>query len=119
MAKRIVSNHETALETLTREELGMAEGEAGSPWVAAATSFFTFALGALIPMLPWLFIGGAAGVAVSAALSAAGLFLTGAITTLFTGRSIAFSGARMVGFGAAGAIVSFLAGGVIGAGTGV
>ena len=119
MAKRILSNHEAALDTLTREELGMSEGEAGNPWVAAATSFVTFAVGAVLPILPWLFAGGGLALPLSAVLSAAGLFATGAITTLFTGRTVLFSGARMVGFGAAGAVVSFLAGNVIGAGAGV
>ncbi|MGE0601800.1 MAG: VIT1/CCC1 transporter family protein [Dehalococcoidia bacterium] len=119
MANRIIGNHDIALDTLTREELGMSESEAGNAWVAGGTSFSTFAVGAVLPILPWLFIGGSAGIAVSAVLSAAGLFLTGAITTLFTGRSILFSGARMVLFGAAGAVLSFVVGGLIGAGTGV
>jgi len=119
MAKRILSNHEAALETLTREELGMSEGEAGNAWVAAITSFLTFAAGAIIPVLPWLFTDGSAALVASAVLSGMGLFLTGAITTLFTGRSVLFSGSRMVAFGAAGAVVSFAAGTLIGAGTGV
>ena len=119
MAKRILANHEAALETLTREELGMSEGEAGNAWVAATTSFLTFAAGAIIPVLPWLVIEGAPALVASAVLSGLGLFLTGAITTLFTGRSVLFSGFRMVAFGAVGAVVSFAAGTLIGAGTGV
>lgn len=119
MAKRILSNPATALETLTREELGMSEGEAGNPWIAALTSFLTFAVGAILPIIPWLFVGGTVGLVASGALSAVGLFLTGAVTTLFTGRSVLFSGTRMVLFGAAGAAISFVAGNLIGAGTGV
>jgi VIT1/CCC1 family predicted Fe2+/Mn2+ transporter len=119
MAERIIANHDIALDTLTREELGMSESEAGNAWVAGGTSFLTFGAGAILPILPWLFVGGAAGLSASAVLSALGLFLTGAITTLFTGRSIAFSGARMVLFGAVGAVVSFGVGGLIGAGTGI
>jgi VIT1/CCC1 family predicted Fe2+/Mn2+ transporter len=118
-AKRILGNHVTALETLTREELGMSSSEAGNAWVAAVTSFLTFSAGAVVPILPWLVVGGATGIASSAVLSAVALFGTGAITTLFTGRSVAFSGTRMVLFGAVGAAVSFGVGGLIGAGTGI
>ncbi len=119
MAKRILTNHSAALDTLTREELGMSAGEAGNAWVAAITSFLTFSAGAIIPVLPWLLVGGSAGLAVSAVLSALGLFATGAITTLFTGRRVLFSGSRMVLFGLAGAVVSYGAGLLLGAGTGI
>lgn len=119
MSDRIIANPAAALDTLVREELGMSEGEAGNPWVAAVTSLLTFAVGAVIPLLPWLFVGGTVGVTISAVLSALGLFATGAITTLFTGRSVLFSGTRMALFGAAGAVISFVVGGLIGAGTGI
>ncbi len=118
-AKRILATPQTALDTLVREELGMSESEAGNAWVAAGTSFVTFAFGAVVPILPWLFVGGNVGLALSGVLSAAGLFFTGAVTTLFTGRSVLFSGTRMVLFGALGAVVSFAVGGLIGAGTGI
>jgi VIT1/CCC1 family predicted Fe2+/Mn2+ transporter len=118
-AKRILSNPATALDTLTREELGMSAGEAGNAWVAAVTSLTTFSAGAVIPVIAWLFVGGTTGIVLSAVLSGLGLFLTGAITTLFTGRSVAFSGSRMVLFGAIGAAISYGVGGLIGAGAGV
>jgi VIT1/CCC1 family predicted Fe2+/Mn2+ transporter len=47
------------------------------------------------------------------------LFGTGAITTLFTGRSVVFSGSRMAIFGFVGAVISYAAGGLVGAGAGV
>ena len=119
MAKRILANHSAALDTLTREELGMSAGEAGNAWVAAITSFLTFSAGAIIPVLPWLVIGGGVGLAGSALLSALGMFATGAITTLFTGRRVLFSGSRMVLFGLVGAAVSYGAGLLLGAGTGI
>jgi VIT1/CCC1 family predicted Fe2+/Mn2+ transporter len=118
-SKRLLSNPASALDTLAREELGMAGNEAGNPWVAAGTSFSTFSVCAVIPILAWLFVGGAPAVIGSADCSAFGLFATGAVTTLFTGRSIWFSGTRMVVFGAVGAAISFGVGSLIGAGTGV
>ncbi len=118
-ATRILGNPDVALDTLVREELGMSEGEAGNAWVAAITSFLTFSGGAVIPLAAWLFVGGNAAFVLSGVLSLAGLFMTGAVTTLFTGRSILFSGSRMMLFGLAGAAVSYAAGILIGAGTGI
>ena len=118
-AKRILADHETALDTLTREELGMSEEEAGNAMVAAGTSFLLFGAGAALPVLPWLFVGGATGMVLSAVLAGLGLFGAGAITTLFTGRGALFSGARMLLFGLTAAAITFGIGKVIGVSTGV
>lgn len=119
MADRILKDPEIALDTLTREELGMSEEEAGSPWTAAASSFSLFAIGALLPILPWLFASGALGLALSAMFSGIGLFGLGAATSLFTGRGVLFTGGRMLVFGLAAAVVTYLAGMLIGGTTGV
>lgn len=118
-AKRIISNPEIALSTLAREELGMTGDDSGSAWVAAVTSFLTFSIGAILPVLPWLVFSGYAGVAASAAASGVGLFLVGTIITLYTGRSVLFSGMRMLGFGLAAAAITFGIGKLIGVSTGV
>jgi VIT1/CCC1 family predicted Fe2+/Mn2+ transporter len=114
-AKRILANHETALETLTREELGMSAGEAGDPWVAAGTSMLMFSVGAVLPLIPWLFTGGPLAIALSAAFSGVGLFLVGSAITLYTGRSVLFSGTRMLTFGLGAAVLTFFVGRLIGA----
>jgi VIT1/CCC1 family predicted Fe2+/Mn2+ transporter len=116
-ARRIMADPKTALDTLTREELGITPEEIGNPWVAAATSFTTFASGAILPVIPWLFVGGDTGIALSAGASAAGLFGTGAITSLFTGRGMLFSGLRMLTFGAIAAAITFGIGSLIGVST--
>ncbi len=118
-ARQILANPETALDTLVREELGMSQGEAGNAWVAAGTSFLTFSGGAALPVLPWLFVGDLPGILASAALCGAGLFVVGATITLFTGRGVLFSGARMLGFGLAAAALTFAIGKAIGAGAGI
>ncbi len=118
-AVRILGDHEQALVTLTREELGMSGDEGGNPWVAASASFLMFAVGAFIPLLPWLFGGGFGAVAVSALLSAGALFLLGAVITLFTGRSAAFSGTRQLLLGAVAAAITYAVGVAVGAGTGI
>ena len=74
LAGRIMRRPESALDTLTREELGLAPGDLGSPWVAALSSFGSFAVGALIPVVPFLFGSGPAALIVAIGLSAVSLF---------------------------------------------
>jgi VIT1/CCC1 family predicted Fe2+/Mn2+ transporter len=115
VAARLMADRGTALDTLAREELGIdPDALGGSAWVAAATSFALFAAGAIVPVLPFLFLAGGSAVAVSVALSALALFALGAGITLMTGRSVLFSGARQVLFGLAAAALTFGVGRLIG-----
>jgi VIT1/CCC1 family predicted Fe2+/Mn2+ transporter len=90
----------------------------GSPWSAAAGSFLAFTAGAIVPVIPYLFGGGATTLLLSFGLSLAALFALGALVSLLTGRSMLFSGLRQLGIGAAAAIVTFLVGSLIGVGIG-
>jgi VIT1/CCC1 family predicted Fe2+/Mn2+ transporter len=81
---------------------------------AAVTSFLLFAVGAIIPVFPFFFIGGTKAILFSAGLSALGLFGIGSAITLFTGKSIWSSGLRQVVFGLAAAAITFGIGKVIG-----
>lgn len=115
LADQLISDSTTALNTLAREELGIDPQElGGSPWEAAFTSFLLFSVGAIIPVIPYIFFTGIAGIWVSAALSAIGLFIIGAIITLMTGRHPVYSGLRQVLFGLATAVVTFGIGRIIG-----
>ena len=58
MASNIMADPEKALEVHAREEMGIDPNELGSPVFAAMSSFFAFALGAVLPLLPWFFGGG-------------------------------------------------------------
>lgn len=100
LAQDMIQNKETALDTLVREELGVDPDElGGSPWEAAFASFFLFALGAIIPVFPYLFLQGWQAVLLSLGVSTLGLFGIGAAITLFTGRSVWMSGSRQILFG--------------------
>ena len=115
MAERLLTDKDIALQTLAREELSIDPADlGGSAWEAALTSFLLFALGAVIPVLPYLFFNGRQGIAASALASALGLFVIGAAITLMTGRSAVFSGLRQVAFGLAAAAVTFGVGHLIG-----
>jgi vacuolar iron transporter family protein len=119
LADRLISSPETALDTLAREELGINPEElGGSATVAAGTSFVLFAIGAVFPILPFVFLSGAIAAVASAALSALALFGIGALITLVTGRGILFSGLRQVLIGLAAAALTFGIGALIGAATG-
>ncbi|MEI6455613.1 MAG: VIT1/CCC1 transporter family protein [bacterium] len=115
MARQVLENKETAVDTLVREELGLdIEELGGSAWEAAFTSFLLFAIGAFIPLLPFLFLQNFYPVLISLGLSTLTLFGTGAIITLFTGKSIWYSGMRQVIFGLLAAAATFGIGKLIG-----
>jgi vacuolar iron transporter family protein len=115
MAKDIISNKEHAHKILIKEELGInAEDLKGSAMEAAITSFILFGVGAVIPVIPFFFTGGMQAVLLSTALSALGLFGIGAAITLFTGKSVWYSGFRQVFFGLAAAAITFGIGKLIG-----
>ena len=86
----------------------------GSAMEAAIYSFILFAVGALIPVLPFMFLDGNIAIIISVICSAIGLFLIGSAITLFTGKSIWFSGFRQVLFGLLAAAITFGIGKLIG-----
>jgi VIT1/CCC1 family predicted Fe2+/Mn2+ transporter len=115
LADQLMSNKETALDTLVREELGIDPDElGGSAWAAAGTSFCLFAFGAIFPILGLLLLDGDAALLVGLIASGAALFAIGVGTSLFTGRGILFSGSRqlLIGYSAAG--ITFLVGRLVG-----
>lgn len=115
LADKVLSNKDTALDTLAREELGINPDDlGGSAWEAAITSFILFAIGAIIPVAPFIFTSGMVAVYISVGLSTIGLFVLGAVITLFTGKTILYSGLRMVIFGLLAAAVTFGIGRLIG-----
>ena len=120
LAARQIADRSTALDTLAREELGIDPEElGGSATVAAATSFVLFALGASVPVIPYVVLSGDLAVLVSALLSVAGLFAIGALITLFTGRGALYSGGRQVIIGGAAAALTYVVGRLIGGAVGV
>ncbi len=115
MAERIMADKDTALDTLVREELGIDKAElGGSAWEAAVTSFFLFAMGAILPVIPFFFTAGSRAIYVSLSLSVIGLFGIGSATSLFTGRPVWFSGLRQVLFGLTAAAITYGVGHLIG-----
>lgn len=116
LAVQLMADSSSALDTHVREELGIDPKElGGSAWVAAGTSFILFAMGAIVPVAPYLIFSGAGAVIASLIASAISLFALGAGITLMTGRNPFFSGTRQVIFGMIAAALTFGIGRLIGA----
>lgn len=115
MAKEVMTDIDKAHEILVKEELGINPDDLkGSAMEAAIASFILFAFGAVIPVIPFFFFGGYKAVIISTILSAMGLFVIGASITLFTGKSVWYSGFRQVLFGLIAAAITFGIGSLIG-----
>jgi VIT1/CCC1 family predicted Fe2+/Mn2+ transporter len=120
VSEELMRDPATALETHAREELGLDPEEGlGSPWAAAGSSFATFSLGALLPLVPFLFGSGTAAVLVSAGLALAALFGIGGGMSLLTGRSFVRSAIRMTLIGGTAAAITFGVGKALDAGVGL
>lgn len=116
VSKQLMRDPEQALEIHAREELGVDPGDLPSPTVAALSSFGSFAVGALLPVLPYLLGATALWPAVLVAL--AGLFACGAAVARITARSWWYSGLRQLLLGGAAAAVTYGLGALFGAAVG-
>jgi VIT1/CCC1 family predicted Fe2+/Mn2+ transporter len=114
LADEMMRTPELALETHAREELGIDPGSLGMPLQAAASSFATFALGALLPLLPWFVARGMGAVVASVVLGAVAALAVGAALTLFTHRSWWRSSIRQLLMTALPAAVTFGVGAAVG-----
>ncbi len=95
LAGELMADPDVALATHAREELGLDPEALGSPWTAAGSSFVTFAVGAVIPLAP--FLGGSSGPTeqvVAVVLAALAALAVGALLSIVTVRSWAFSAVR-------------------------
>ncbi len=115
MAERIMAQGEAALDTLAREELGIDPEElGGSAWTASIMSFMLFAIGAVIPVIPFVFGSGTVAVLFSLLLGTLGLFIIGVGITLTTGAPLLKSAGRQVLLGLAAAAITFGLGSLVG-----
>ncbi len=119
LARHIMSDPEAALATLAREELSIVPEDLGSPWIAAGASFLLFAGGAILPVLPFFFVGGLMGIVASVVIAGIGLFFVGGAITLLTGRNWMYAGARQLVLGLVVAAITYGIGALVGGVTGI
>jgi VIT1/CCC1 family predicted Fe2+/Mn2+ transporter len=115
ITRELVKHESNALDALAREELGLNPDDLGSPWGAALSSVLAFAIGAVIPLVPFLFglpLGRA--VTIAAVVTGISLFGVGTVLSLFTGRNALLGGLRMVLIGGGAGLVTWLIGSALG-----
>ena len=115
LVDELASRPEANLDFHARIELGIDPSRLDSPWVAAGSSFMAFAVGALVPLLPWFTSRGAMTVWLSIALTSVAMFGVGATVSRFTARHWTWSGLRQLLIGVAAAGTTALIGWLIGA----
>jgi len=118
LATQMMRDPEMALETHAREELGINPTALGSPVGAAVSSFVAFAIGALVPLLPWFFSRGNGAVVASIILGAVAALTVGTVLARFTGRSRVVSALRQLAIAAVAAGVTYGIGRAVGVQTG-
>lgn len=116
VATQLSRDPDQALEVHAREELGVDPHDLPSPWLAAGSSFLAFAIGAVLPLLPYLL--GATALWPALLLTMAGLFLAGAVVSRVTARPWWFGGSRQLLLGGAAGGLTYLLGMAIGHGIG-
>lgn len=114
LSTEMMRDPEVALETHAREELGIDPTSLGSPLLAAASSFVTFALGALFPLIPWLVSRGNGAIVGSVVIGAVVAIGVGAGLGALTGRSMVRGAARQLAVAAVAAAVTFGVGRAVG-----
>jgi len=114
LADEMMRTPELALETHAREELGIDPGSLGSPLLAAVSSFVTFAVGALLPLVPWFITRGTPAVIASIAVGAVAALGVGAALAVFTRRSVWRSSFRQLLTTALPAAVTYGVGAAVG-----
>jgi VIT1/CCC1 family predicted Fe2+/Mn2+ transporter len=116
LSTKMMRDPEIALETHAREELGIDPEQTGNPYQAAGSSFVMFALGAFIPLLPWLLTKGTLATVWSVVLGAVAAFAVGAALAHFTGRSWIWSASRQLLISGVAALVTYTIGHLVGVG---
>jgi VIT1/CCC1 family predicted Fe2+/Mn2+ transporter len=111
VSQALLARPEQALDVLAREELGLNPDDLGSPAGAATASFLSFAVGASIPLVPFLAdMSGRRALAATATLTIIALFGVGLALSLFTGRQALRGALRMVLIGGGAGLLAFWVG---------
>lgn len=118
VAEAMMADPEVALEVHAREELGIDPNDLGSPLAAAVSSFVAFAVGAVVPLVPWFIGGGTAATVASLAAAVTAAVVVGAVTAALIERPVLRVVLRQLLFVLAPAAIAFAIGNAVGVGVG-
>ncbi len=110
MAEQLSRNPDAMLRALAVEEFGVTGDSDGDATQAALAAGISTGLGAMIPVIPFIFTHGALGIAISAGVSLIAHFLVGAAKSLVTLRTWWAAGFEMTLAGVIVGGVTFLVG---------
>lgn len=113
-AEEIAESDHHLTEVYARQVMGFNPDELGSPWVAAGSSFALFTLGALAPLLPWFFSGGAVAVWLAIIFTALGGVLVGGYISASSGKGVVRGAVRQLGIIALASVVTYGVGYIFG-----
>jgi predicted membrane protein (TIGR00267 family) len=116
VAERLMQKPQAALTQLSREELGIDPNAQSNPLQEGIRTGIATGLGAVIPIVPFLFLSGAAAIWTGVGISMLAHWLVGASRAIFTGRPATRSGFEMFAVGMGVALVTFLLGKLLGVG---
>lgn len=114
LAEAVHEDPEVALEVHAREELGVDPDAIGDPVGASISSFIAFALGAVLPLIPWFVSDGTAAVVASVIVGVAASAIVGILLARFTERSPLRTSLRQVGFAVGACTITFAIGSLLG-----
>ena len=114
IVERIMRDPERAIDTFVREEIGLSAETMGSPVAAGLGSLGAFAMGAMVPLVPFLILHGGAAFALSIAASGVALFAIGMAVSRLTHRNALWAGLRQAALGGLAAAVTFGIGSLLG-----
>lgn len=106
-AKEIAATDQNLTDVYARQVMGFNPEELGSPWIAAASSFILFTLGALAPLSPWFFSGGGVAIWLSVILTAAGGLVVGGYISSSSGKSVVYGSLRQLGIIVLASVVTY------------
>jgi len=113
LAERVASDRKLWLKTLTEKELGLTPEDLASPTKDALTMGISFMLGALVPLVPYIFMGTMAVIAISIAVTVATLFVVGLVKARVTGKHPLRAGLEVMIIGTASGLLGYLIGSVL------
>jgi vacuolar iron transporter family protein len=115
VATELMSDPEVALDVHAREELGVDPNQLGNPLTAAAASFWSFSIGAFVPLVPWLVGSGTGAVWASAGLGVGASAAVGGLLARLTERSVVRTVVRQLVVASGACLATYLIGGLLGA----